>query len=63
MDNGNYFVDGNGNHRIILFKLMMLAEIIDTYPYASDDIYDWSLTTLFSNIRKKYWLNAKVRLK
>lgn len=58
-EDGKYFVDGNGNHRIILYKMMMLADIAANYPYANDDDYDCSFMG-FNDIRKKYWLNAMV---
>ena len=61
-DNGNYFVDCSGNHRVILYKIMMLSEIATTYSYACSDDYDLSYMG-FEDIRKKYWLNAKVRLR
>jgi len=60
LDNGKYFVDGNGNHRIVLYKIMMLAEIAKKYPYAYSDDYEFSYWA-FNDIGKKYWLNAKVR--
>ena len=60
LDDGKYFVDGNGNHRIILYKIMMLAEIADVHPYVSAEDYNCS-SMVFNNIRKKYWLNAMVR--
>ena len=59
LNNGKYYVDGNGNHRIVLYKIMMLAEIASAYPYACSDDYDFSYWA-FSDIRKKYWLNAIV---
>jgi len=61
LDNGKYFVDGNGNHRIVLYKIMMLAEIAYNYSYAYDEDYDFSYWP-FDDIGKKYWLNAKVRI-
>jgi hypothetical protein len=60
LDNGKYFVDGNGNHRIVFYKIMMFAEIVAAYPYASSDCYDFTYWS-FNDIGKKYWLNAKVR--
>lgn len=59
LNNGKYYVDGNGNHRIVLYKIMMLAEIASTYPYACSEDYDFS-NLKFSDIGKKYWLNAIV---
>lgn len=60
LDDGKYFIDCNGNHRIILFKIMMLAEILSALPYVSTNNYNWSYMD-FNEIRKKYWLNAMVR--
>lgn len=59
LDNGKYIVDGNGNHRIILYKIMMLSEIASKYEYANDEDYDLESIT-FNDIRKKYWLRAMV---
>lgn len=59
LNNGKYIVDGNGNHRVILYKIMMLSEIASKYPYANDENYDLECMT-FNDVRKKYWLNAMV---
>lgn len=59
LDNGKYIVDGNGNHRVILYKIMMLSEIASKYPYSNDDDYDLECIK-FHDIRKKYWLNAMI---
>lgn len=57
---GTYFVEGNGNHRIILYKMMLLSEIALKHPnYINGDV---NLNSkLFKDIKKKYWLNAKVK--
>jgi hypothetical protein len=60
LENGKYYIDCSGNHRIILYKIMMLAEIAASYPYAGADYYDLNYRG-FNDIRKKYWLNAVVR--
>lgn len=57
---GTYFVDGNGNHRIIFYKMMMLSEIALQYPYAYEQNFNFN-RELFKDIKKKYWLNAKVK--
>ena len=59
LENGKCIIDGNGNHRIILYKIMMLSEIASKYPYANDDDYDLGCR-IFNDIRKKYWLNALI---
>ena len=53
---GKYFVDGNGNHRIILYKIMMLAEIASQY---SNDSFYFPKKSL-ANIQKKYWIYAYI---
>ncbi len=53
-----YYVDGNGNHRVIFFKMMMLAEIIEKYSDSEIDDYRYG----FKEVREKYFLMAKVRL-
>ena len=68
LDNGNYFVDGNGNHRVVLYKIMMFAEIVvahNNYFYTDgrfiyDDEEDFIELSecKINNIKKKYWLNA-----
>ncbi len=55
-----YWVDGNGNHRIILYKIIMLAEIAEKYEWARSDDYDINYMG-FTDIRKKYWVKALVR--
>ena len=57
---GTYFVDGNGNHRIILYKMMMYAEIGIKYPNAYIHRPDFNNCKTLSNITNKYWLNARV---
>jgi hypothetical protein len=47
--NDGYYIYGNGNHRVIMYKMMYMAEI--------------SKANTLSDIKKtnnKYWLNAKV---
>lgn len=59
---GNYYwVDGNGNHRVILYKMMMLAEIAEKYEWARSDGYDINYMG-FHDVRKKYWLKALVKM-
>jgi hypothetical protein len=58
---GSYFVDGNGNHRIILYKIMLLTEIANKNPCVYSEDYDLNYRG-FEDIRKKYWINAKVRV-
>ena len=60
LDDGRYYVDGNGNHRVVLYKIMMLAEIASTYEWARSDDYDLNYIG-FEDITKKYWLNALVK--
>ncbi|MBR0599781.1 hypothetical protein [Sinanaerobacter chloroacetimidivorans] len=57
---GKYYVDGNDNHRVIFYKIMMLAEI---HANCHHDCTNECVLTRdeFMRIRKKYWLNAKVR--
>ena len=56
---GTFFVDGNGNHRIIAYKIMMLAEVAQNYNWVYEDDYDLSFKG-FEDITKKYWLYAMV---
>ena len=58
-DHSQYWVDGNGNHRIILYKIMMLSEIAEQCKLLFDGRYDPSYMR-FDDIAKKYWLNAYV---
>ena len=55
-----YWVDGNGNHRVVMYKIMMLAEIASKYEWARSESYDISFKG-FEDIRRKYWLRAYVR--
>lgn len=57
--NGTHFVSRNGNHRIVFYKMMMLAEIALKYPYTYDEDYDLSFKG-FNDVRKKYWLNVLI---
>lgn len=56
---GTYFVDGNGNHRVLAYKMIMLAEIAQNYPWVYCDSYDVAYKG-FDNISRKYWLYATV---
>ena len=56
---GKYVVTYNGNHRVIMYKLMMLAEIAQNYEWACSDTYDLDYLG-FQDIRKKYWILAEV---
>lgn len=58
---GEYFVDGNGNHRIVMYKMMMLTEIAEKYDWACGEDYDLNYKG-FNDIRKKYWLNVNVKI-
>ena len=57
--NGKYFLNSNGNHRTILYKLMMMAEIYEKkHYYISENEYlDYRC---FQDVSNKYWLNASV---
>lgn len=57
---GTYFVDGNGNHRIIFYKMMLLSEIALNYKYAFDEDFNFN-RELFKDITKKYWINANIK--
>ena len=57
--NGDYWVEGNGNHRVIMYKLMMLAEISNVAEWVRRESYDTNSKT-HESIRQKYWLNANV---
>ena len=52
-----YWVDGNGNHRIVFYKIMMLAEIAEECKKYYGGTYDPSYMR-FDHITEKYWLNA-----
>lgn len=54
-----FYVDGNGNHRVLAYKIMMLAEIANKYEWAYDDYYDLSFKG-FDEITKNYWLYAQI---
>lgn len=58
-ENNKYYVDGNGNHRIITYKIMMLAEISKIYGNSYLQNCGFSLSEN-NKIAKKYWLNAIV---
>ena len=56
---GTYYVDGNGNHRVLSYKIMMLAEIASKYDWVYSD--DYGLTYKgFTDVTKKYWLYARI---
>lgn len=57
---GTYFVDGNGNHRIVFYKMMLFSEIALEYSLARDKNFDFN-RELFKDIKQKYWLNAKIK--
>lgn len=57
---GTFFVDGNGNHRVIFYKMMMFSEIALKYSNYSEDISNYN-RKLFMSIKKKYWINAYVK--
>lgn len=57
---GHYWVAENGNHRVILYKMMMLAEISEQYEWTRSASYDFNERG-HPQIRRKYWLNALVR--
>jgi len=57
---GTYFIDGNGNHRVIFYKMMMLSEIALNSTYACDKSFNFN-RELFKEIKKKYWLNVRVK--
>lgn len=54
-----FYVDGNGNHRVLAYKIMMLAEIAQKYEWVYEDYYDLSFKG-FDDITKKYWLYAQI---
>ena len=39
-ETGKYWVDGNGNHRVIFYKIMMLSEIAEKYEWSRSEDYD-----------------------
>lgn len=57
---GTYFIDGNGNHRIIFYKIMLFSEIALNYKYVFDKNFNFD-RKLFKDITKKYWLNANIK--
>ena len=58
LDN-TFFVNGNGNHRVLSYKIMMLAEIAQNYQWIYEDDYDMTFNG-FDDITKKYWLYAHI---
>ena len=56
---GKYWVDRNGNHRVIFYKIMMLAEIAEKYEWPCSENFDLSFNG-FNDVAKRYWLNAMV---
>ena len=57
---GKYWVDSNGNHRIVFYKMMMLSEIAEKYEWSRSEDYDLEYAG-FEEITNRYWLNAMVR--
>ena len=55
----SFYVNGNGNHRFITYKIMMLADIAGKYEWVYDDDYDLSFND-FNEVTKKYWLYAHI---
>ena len=55
-----YWVDSNGNHRIVFYKMMMLSEIAEKYEWSRSEDYDLEYAG-FEEITNRYWLNAMVR--
>ncbi len=55
----SFYVDENGNHRVLAYKIMMLAEIAQKYEWIYHDDYYLSYKG-FEKISKKYWLYARV---
>ncbi len=60
-EDGTYFVDGNGNHRVILYKMMLLSEISLKHSYVFDKNFNFN-RELFKDVKRKYWINAKVNI-
>ena len=58
LDN-TFYVNGNGNHRVLSYKIMMLAEIAQNYKWVYEDDYDMTFND-FDDITKKYWLYAHI---
>ena len=58
LDN-TFYVNGNGNHRVLSYKIMMLAEIAQKYNWVYEEDYDLSFQG-FDEIAKKYWLYAHI---
>lgn len=56
-----YYVDGQGNHRVIFYKMMLLSEIASKYKYVLNQGYAFN-KDLFKDICKKYWLNAYIKI-
>ena len=55
-----YFVSRNGNHRVIFYKMMMLAEILRQENNLSDEYYPNMILT--SPLCKKHWITAQVEI-
>lgn len=60
IQDGKYYVDGNGNHRVIMYKMMMLSEIAKENPWVYEEDYDLNFID-FTDITHKYWLYAEVK--
>jgi len=57
---GSYYVDGQGNHRVIFYKMMLLSEIVSKNNYILNQGYTLNINS-FQDICKKYWLNAYIK--
>lgn len=61
LEDGRYYVDGNGNHRVIFYKIMMLSEIYCRLQECGcEEEYDGDY--ILPEIDRIFWLNAKVRI-
>lgn len=65
LENGKYYIDGNGNHRMILYKLMFLIKLCKTF---TDIVSEKDLNNIYyknnfciNEIISNYWLNALIR--
>lgn len=59
-EDGTYFVDGNGNHRIILYKMMMYSEIATMSQKSTESLF-YNNSISINDIKKKYWLIASIK--
>lgn len=60
---GKYFVDGQGNHRVIMYKMLMLCEIHKLkYDYENlSELMSSEKNRYIPKELKKYWIYALVR--